>query len=133
MNLDRELIEDIKEITKPLTEEDKDKLRAAPKFATIKPPRNGFQITFKNGYTVSIVWGNATYSEARMKDIADEDKFFSANAEVAIIRPDGEFLPFKLEGGEITFLNPDSNAEFDVAGWVSPDVVATIIREVSWR
>ena len=59
----------------------------------------GFQVTFDNGYTVSVQFGAFHYCSARnmnakYDDWKDNDVHESSDAEVAIIDPDGEFVPF---------------------------------------
>jgi len=52
----------------------------------------GFQMTFSNGYTVSVQWGEVNYCQNRNL----EDSEYSQDAEVAIIRPDGSWMPLDL-------------------------------------
>jgi hypothetical protein len=79
----------------------------------------GFQITFSNGYKVSIINGRGSYSDGRLTEPIKKDEGrgyeYTDHAEVAIIAPDGSF-----ENGE-----PE--------GWCDADRVAAIITEVSQR
>jgi len=81
----------------------------------------GFHITFSNGWTVSIAFGENNYASKRDYDAGYDDwrkgdvSWHSCNAEVAIIDPSGSFLPF------------ESNDDC-VKGWVCPDEVGKIIE-----
>ena len=78
----------------------------------------GFQIKFDNGYTVSVQFGAYHYCDNRDNLSAESGDFVeSANAEIAIIKPDdGGFVPL---------------IDNDVAGYVTPDQIAKIIHYVS--
>lgn len=79
----------------------------------------GFQITFANGYTVSVQFGAGNYCEHYHApyDFNQAKMHQSRDAEVAVIAPDGQFLRI---------------APFDkVRGYVTPDEVATIIATVA--
>jgi len=60
----------------------------------------GFQITYPNGYTISVQWGFGTYST-------------ETTAEVAIIDPAGNFYPISEK---------DS-----VIGWQTPTEIITLM------
>jgi hypothetical protein len=60
----------------------------------------GFQITYPNGYTISVQWGVGTYST-------------ETTAEVAIIDPAGNFYPISEK---------DS-----VIGWQTPTEIITLM------
>jgi hypothetical protein len=60
----------------------------------------GFQITYPNGYTISVQWGAGTYST-------------ETTAEVAIIDPAGNFYPISEK---------DS-----VIGWQTPTEIITLM------
>ena len=76
----------------------------------------GFQIEFKNGYTISIMFGDSNYGDHyNDPDFDDEDSkeyLESSQAEVAIRKPNGEIMG-------------------DILGWVSPDFVAALIPVVA--
>lgn len=78
----------------------------------------GFQIEFGNGYTVSVQFGPANYCDNYDMEWSDVGDFVeSANAEIAIIKPD--------DGGFVPLIDDD------VAGHVTPDQIAKIIHYVS--
>jgi len=57
----------------------------------------GFQITFENGYTVSVQFGVHNYCERQKLSSTyltemGEEFWESKNAEIAVIDPDGNFL-----------------------------------------
>lgn len=70
---------------------------------------NGFQITFENGYTVSVMFDEHNYCSNRTSGIYVRGECI--NAEVAIFTPNGGTVP--VDG--------------DVAGWASPERVAELI------
>ena len=76
----------------------------------------GFQIEFKNGYTISIMFGIGSYGDHyNDPDFEDEDSkeyLESSQAEVAIRKPNGQIMG-------------------DIYGWVSPDFVAALIPVVA--
>lgn len=85
----------------------------------------GFQITLSNGYTVSVQFGIHNYCAARNLSpsanfdawkTTDDDTHTCEDAEVAIIDPNGEFVPF--DSGDT------------VRGRTDPDTVAKIIAWV---
>ena len=57
---------------------------------------HGFQIHLKNGYTISVIFGFATYSDNRDKPcqlkFRHMERTESTTAEIAVIKPDGTFL-----------------------------------------
>ena len=57
----------------------------------------GFHLTFDNGFTLSVQFKAANYSDNYNKRIypGDELEFESNTAETAIFTPAGEFLPYK--------------------------------------
>jgi len=72
-----------------------------------------FQITFTNGYTVSIGIGSAHYCQNRINEANDEPvEDYSMDCEIAILKPNGKFLRYKGD---------------DVQSYVFPDRVAEII------
>lgn len=54
---------------------------------------SGFSMLFKNGYSISVQFGYGCYSENKQ-----QSKESSANAEVAIFAPNGEFVPLPNTG-----------------------------------
>lgn len=60
--------------------------------------QKGFQTTFPNGFTVSVMFGAGNYCENRFSDleVGDTVKAWSdhnsPDAEIAVIGPDGEFV-----------------------------------------
>ena len=80
-----------------------------------------FEITFSNGYTVSIGIGKGHYCQNRINDargLPIDDH--SMDCEVAIIKPNRKFLRYKGDDGISTC----------VQGYVFPDRVAEIIAYV---
>lgn len=87
---------------------------------------NGFSIEFSNKYRISVQFGRYNYcknnqgalilpSPLKRKDFNVIPKAIdSKNAEVAIIQPDGNFIPWK-----------------DVQGWIEPDTVALLTMYIS--
>ena len=82
----------------------------------------GFQITFENGWTISVQFGKGNYCERR--SFAEDawkpeiDPVVGcANAECAVWDADGVWLPMT-----------DSD---DVIGWQTPDQVAALIARVA--
>ena len=76
----------------------------------------GFQIEFKNGYTISIMFGDGSYGDHYNNldfDYEDSKEYLeSSQAELAIRKPNGKIM-------------------LDVLGWVSPDFVAALIPVVA--
>ena len=76
----------------------------------------GFQIEFKNGYKISIMFGDGNYGDHYNNpdfDYENSKEFLeSSQAELAILKPDGQIM-------------------LDVFGWVSPDFVAALIPVVA--
>lgn len=74
----------------------------------------GFQITFENGYTVSVQFGGGNYCSNYNDPIGGENyrasgKKGSATAECAVWGPDGEFIEYK--GRENSVSNQSTPAE----------------------
>lgn len=81
----------------------------------------GYQMTFKNGYSISVQFGPGNYCERRnaaydapAKALQNNESWRSETAEVAIFNPDGTF-------------------DGDVQGWLSTDEVADLIDTVRKR
>lgn len=64
-------------------------------FKCYKPDGNGFRIGFKNGYQVSVRFGNANYCE---NNGLEKNFMTSKDAEIAIFDPKGEFV--KLDNND---------------------------------
>lgn len=89
--------------------------------------RKGFHMTFPNGLTVSVQWGAGNYCDNHFPE--DKDFTFSKDAEsntaeVAVIRPDGEFIDPQQ------FLDYDIHTDGEVAGWLDPSQVADLLVKV---
>jgi len=79
-----------------------------------------FQITFENGYTVSIGIGSGHYCQNRINESRNEPiEDYSIDCETAIIKPNGRFLPYKAG---CSFVEKE-----DVQAYVFPNQVAEII------
>ena len=95
-------------------EESHDARYGAEGFRTIGG--RGFQIEFKNGYKISIMFGDGNYGDHYNNpdfDYENSKEFLeSSQAELAILKPDGQIM-------------------LDVFGWVSPDFVAALIPVVA--
>ena len=74
--------------------------------ATENEWQNGFHITFKNGYTISVQFGKGNYSDKG-----------ETTAEIAAWGPDGEWM--KLGEGDT------------VKGWCAPDEVLDYMKLVA--
>lgn len=83
-------------------------------FKTNTMTNAGFQMTFENGWTVSVQWGGGTYSDNHYTDF--RTVIDSANAEVAAWDKFGNWHDF----GEDT-----------VKGWQTPDEVARFIQFIA--
>ena len=100
----------------------------------------GFQMTFDNGYTVSVRWQPGTYTEhndwsTRKNEFSDwwnqplsevnlANGWVSRTAEVAVIRRDEE------DKAKDVWFNPHTLKRGDPEGWLSTDDVAIIISKV---
>lgn len=73
----------------------------------------GFQMTFDNGWTVSVQWGGGTYSENHYSDF--RSGVDSPNAEIAAWDKDGNWHSF---------------GEDNVKGWQTADQVADFIQYI---
>jgi hypothetical protein len=89
----------------------------------------GYQTTFSNGYTVSVMFGSGNYCEHRFNESVEPmgntvnvwGKHLSNDAEVAVINPNGELI-----GGFPGC--PDCDT---VRGWCSPEEVLEIMNWAS--
>ena len=79
----------------------------------------GFQIVFENGYKISVMFGVGNYADHHRGEITLEQyqnpplKWESRTAEVAVFKPNGDFVRI--------------GANDDVAGWLSPSEVSRLI------
>lgn len=80
----------------------------------------GFQMTFDNGFRISVQWGHGNYCAVKDKgmwgDEQKEDYWESASAEIAVFDGDSRFI--------------DIREDDMVAGWLSTDTVAKVITVV---
>jgi hypothetical protein len=73
----------------------------------------GFQMTFKNGMTISVVWHTSAYCSRK------SDKYFgddigpasSPDCEIAVWDKNGNFYPLGEEDSVIGYASPDKAAE----------------------
>ena len=70
------------------------------------PYHRGFQVTFDNGYTVSVQFGPNSLCSVKNEDVDEmitpsniDDK--SKNAEVAVVTPNNELIPFRSSGENV--------------------------------
>ena len=90
----------------------------------------GFQMTFENGFRISVQWGVGNYchkkNDGEHGDSMKTEFWESNSAEIAVFSKDGEFIningyELEKEDGTIEKVN---NV---VAGWLSTDKVAKVI------
>lgn len=84
---------------------------------------HGFQLTFENGWTISVQWGTGNYCERRSfhSGVDDDRKQVSVEsgyAEIAIWNQAGKWYTF--DDGQ------------EVRGWLTTDEVAGWIEKVSY-
>ncbi len=79
----------------------------------------GMQMTFANGYTISVQWGFGNYCDNHHKEVAPGDGYRSNDAECAVWDERGEFVRLSEHD--------------DVRGWMSADDVARLIAETAAR
>jgi len=83
----------------------------------------GFKIGFSNGYSISVQFGTVNYCDAYQSNTGKTEQeqgewleSVCPNAEIAILAPDGKFVPFK-DGHDVRgHTPPDSLAE--IIAWV---------------
>jgi hypothetical protein len=84
----------------------------------------GFQVTFANGWKVSVMFGAGNYCQNRFEDVDHREtvpvwgSFHSDDAEVAVFTPDDEFstdFPGCPEGDQ-------------VLGWITPETMLEIMN-----
>jgi hypothetical protein len=87
--------------------------------------QKGFQITFANGYEVSVMFGPDNYCQKRYTP--DDGKSFrtSEDCEVAV------FLGSEYATGNFDAVKHKVDPQGMVAGWVTPDEVAFLMAEVA--
>ena len=87
--------------------------------------KKGFQVTFANGWKVSVMFGAGNYCQNRFERVNYLDtvrvwgEFHSDDAEVAVITPDGEF--------STDF--PGCPEDDQVLGWITPE---TMLEVMNW-
>ena len=96
------------------------KIKHTPAQGKLVPEHNQIQINLPNGYSVSIVYGGATYStnlngERFLNSIAETDR--ASTVEIAILNPQGDFVPFK-DGEQIKGFTPITEV-LTILNWVS--------------
>ena len=92
--------------------------------ANFKLYRDGFVMTFDNGYSVSVRWGQHNYADYLANN--DEDRPVSLTAEVAILPPKALF-------GEFYHLDGYDYGNDDVLSNCPAEEVANILKEVSQK
>jgi hypothetical protein len=89
--------------------------------------QKGFQVTFDNGYEVSVMFGRDNYCER--KDTPDNAEDLNGrtrnNCEVAV------FLCDKLVTEKFSTIRHKVDPMGRVAGWVSPNEIAALMAEVA--
>tara|TARA_Y100000004_G_C8735401_1_gene336023 strand:- start:318 stop:617 length:300 start_codon:yes stop_codon:yes gene_type:complete len=68
----------------------------------------GFRLFFENGYGISVIFGGDSGSQV-MKTIKTPERheYFCDTAEVAVLNPNGELVPFRSEGAVKSFCTPE--------------------------
>ena len=97
-----------------------------PGFRSCK--NKGFQMTFENGWTVSVQYGKANYCDRRSDtsqswEPETDEIVASANAECAVWDSNGDWMHMSDCEGEWVSIQ--------MLGWQTPDQVATLIAHVS--
>jgi hypothetical protein len=79
----------------------------------------GFQVTFANGWKVSVMFGGGNYCQNRFENVDHREPIFqSDDAEVAVFTPDDEFstdFPGCPEGDQ-------------VLGWINSETMLEIMN-----
>ena len=93
----------------------------------------GFQMTFENGFRISVQWGVGNYCQKKddgeYGDSMKTDFWESNSAEMAVFGKDGEFI--NIRGYELEKEDGTVKKVNDVvAGWLSADTVAKCITIV---
>lgn len=86
----------------------------------------GFQMTFENGFTISVQWGYGNYCSNQSCNHSHQDErkhscFGAYTAEIAVWHKDSEREFLQIEG----------NCWGHVIGWLTADQVATWITKVA--
>lgn len=87
----------------------------------------GFQMTFENGFTISVQWGYGNYCSNKNYNHDSEAErkhsiFGATSAEIAVWHKDSDGR---------NFLQIEGNCWGHVIGWLTPDEVATWITKVA--
>ena len=93
----------------------------------------GFQMTFENGFRISVQWGVGNYCQKKddgeYGDSMKTDFWESTSAEIAVFGKDGEFI--NISGYELEKEDGTVKKVNDVvSGWLSADTVAKCITLV---
>tara|TARA_Y100001937_G_scaffold109135_1_gene153491 strand:+ start:1964 stop:2263 length:300 start_codon:yes stop_codon:yes gene_type:complete len=68
----------------------------------------GFRLFFENGYGISVIFGGDSGSkEMKTMEMKNRKEYFCDNAEVAVLNPKGELVPFMNEGAVKSFCTPE--------------------------
>lgn len=81
--------------------------------------RNGFTITFANGYTVSVQWHELSHCSNRALGEGPSDPWFDGH------------VPFECENAEVAIYNEDDGGCVQTFEWCVPQKLARIISIVS--
>lgn len=92
----------------------------------------GFQVTFKNGYTISCQFGTGNYCDRRSYTEPYGSEFGmrcveSKNCEVAIWKDNGDFIT----GAICDAADVDAGGDESVLVYVEPEAVAQLIAYIS--
>lgn len=91
----------------------------------------GFQVSFSNGWLISVQFGNWHYCSNKGKGATDLKSFMeqplgdyeSSDAEIAVLSPSGDFV--KPDGFD--------GFEYDVKGFCNPDDFSRLVQWVASR
>lgn len=90
----------------------------------------GFAITFENGFTVSVAFGQGSYSSNKMDETYEEGCLKATSAEIVIFDDNSSSsngVPMELFG-----LKPDKLSSDGITlGWANPADFASVIAAVS--
>jgi hypothetical protein len=102
--------------------------KETPRFSS-SPLWPGFSMTFKNGWEISVQFGNGHYCSNKMKDSSSRQ---SETAEVAIFAPDKDGFPREWWSYDETLDDVvEQPEESFVNGWLTTDQVSSIINIIA--